>query len=128
MSLRLRRALLAALAATATAACDTGPHGPGTVNGTVIGQADLAGAVLDVVWDGVRGFEGHGSTQVYSAPVPGERDHYRVILIAPEGGELAFGILVDGDYLRGPLVTVVEAAGSDNLPRSAGDLSVSLER
>jgi hypothetical protein len=128
MSRRLRRSLLAALAATALAACETGPHGPGTVNGTVVGQADLAGAVLDVVWGGVRGFEGHGSTQVYSAAVAGEEDHYRVILISPTGGDLTFGILVDGDYLRGPVVTVVEAVGSDNLPRSEGDLRVWLER
>lgn len=128
MSRRLWRSLLAGLAVTASAGCETGPHGPGTVNGTLIGQADLAGAVLDVVWGGVRGFEGHGSTQVYSAAVPGEQDRYRVILISPAGGDLTFGILVDGDYLRGPVVTVVEAVGSDNLPRSEADIRLWLER
>lgn len=125
-----RCSLLAAagLALVALAACDVGPDGPGTVAGTVTGAPDLGAVVLDVVWKGIRGFEGTGSTQVYSAPVPGEPDRYRVILVGPSGGDLTFGINVDGLYLEGPVVTVVEAAGDDDLPRSVGDLRVLLER
>lgn len=123
-----RRLVLAAFTVVALAACETGPHGPHTVNGTVVGTADLAAAVLDVTWPGILGFEGQGSTQVYSAPVTGEADRYRVILVAPAGGNLRFGIQVDGVYLQGPVVTVVEAAGSDDLPRSVADMQVLLER
>ncbi|MDH3422233.1 MAG: hypothetical protein OEN00_04540 [Gemmatimonadota bacterium] len=119
---------LLCVALTGLSACQTGPDGPGTVSGRVTGPADLAAAVLDVVWAGVQGFEGQGSTQVYSAEVAGEPDRYRVILVGPAGGDLTFGIVVDDVYLEGPIVTVVNAAGSDNLPRSAGDLRVLLER
>jgi hypothetical protein len=121
------RRLLLALSVAAVAGCETGPRGPGTVNGTVVGTADLAAAVLDVVWPGIQGFEGHGGTQVYSAPVAGDADRYRVILVAPAGGNLTFGIQVDGVYLQGPVVTVIEAAGSDDLPRSVADMRVVLE-
>jgi len=128
MSAFPRRLLLAALAAVSLQACETGPHGPRTVNGTVVGTADLAAAVLDVTWTGIQGFEGHGSTQVYSAPVAGEKDRYRVILVAPAGGNLTFGIQIDGVYLQGPVITVVDAAGSDNLPRSVANFRVLLEQ
>jgi hypothetical protein len=94
----------------------------------VTGPADLGAVVLDVVWAGVRGFEARGGTQVYSAPVPGEQNHHRVILVGPTGGDLSFGVLVDDVYLEGPVVTVVEAVATDNLPRSVGNIRVLLER
>lgn len=119
---------LAVLALAVIAACDTGPDGPGTVLGTVTGGASLGAAVLDVTWKGVQDFEARGSTQVYSAAVPGEDDRYRVILVGPVAGDLSFGIVVDDVYLEGPVVTVVEAAGADNLPRAVGELQVRLER
>jgi hypothetical protein len=128
--MRSRRALtsVAALALAGLSACDSGPDGPGTVSGTVTGPADLGAVVLDVIWAGVQGFEGHGSTQVYSAAVEGEPKHHRVILVGPTGGSLSFGILVDDVYLEGPVVTVVEAVATDNLPRSVGNIRVLLER
>jgi hypothetical protein len=109
-------------------ACDTGPSGPGTVSGTVRGSAALGAVVLDVTWVGVQGFEGQGQTQVYSAPVAGDPDRYRVVLIDPVGGELHFGIDVDDVYLEGPVVTVVSAADADNQPMGVAGLSVGLER
>jgi hypothetical protein len=126
--MRRVRGTLAALALAVLAACETGPRGPRTLQGRVTGPADLAGAVLDVVWSSITGFEGQGSTQVYSAPVAGEDNRYRVILVAPSGGPLTFGVRVDGVYLHGPVITVVEAVASDNLPRPVGDLRVVLER
>ena len=126
-----RKARLVAVALAAAAllsACDTGPQGPGTVSGTVTGAPDLGAVVLDVVWKGVQGFEGQGSTQAYSAPVPGEPDRYRVVLVGATGGDLSFGISVDDVYLEGPVVTVVEAADAANEPRAVSDLSVRLER
>jgi hypothetical protein len=121
-------AALVALTMTVAAGCDSGPDGPGTVAGTVTGATDLGAVVLDVVWKGIQGFEGQGSTQIYSAPVPGEPNRYRVILVDPTGGDLTFGIRVDDLYLEGPVVTVAEAAGTDDLPRSVGGLRVVLQR
>jgi hypothetical protein len=121
-------AALAALILTGLSACDTGPVGPATIAGTVTGPADLGAVVLDVVWAGVQGFEGQGSTQVYSAQLTAEKDRHRVILVGPAGGDLSFGILVDDLYLEGPLVTVVEAVATDNLSRSVDNIRVLLER
>jgi hypothetical protein len=123
-NLRLATLVLAA----ALAACDTGPDGPGTVAGTVTGAANLGAVVLEVDWAGIQGFEGQGSTQVYSSTVVGVADRYRVILVGPTPGDLTFGIRVDDAYLEGPVVTVVEAAGADNLPLDVSALRVLLER
>ena len=109
-------------------ACDLGPSGPDTVEGTVTGDATLGAAVLDVTWPGVVGFEGRGSTQVYFAPVPGFPDRYRVILVSPTGGDIPFAIAVDDAYLRSPTVMVVEAAGTDNQSKSVNGLRVVFER
>jgi hypothetical protein len=128
MRTRFAMAALTALALVGTYACDTGPDGPGTVSGTVTGGADLGAVVLDVIWAGVQGFEGQGSTQAYSAAVAGEVDRYRVILVGPGGGDLSFGIRVDDLYLGGPVVTLIDATGTNNLPRSVRDLRVLLER
>jgi hypothetical protein len=84
--------------------------------------------VLDVTWPGVTGFEGSGSTQVYSAPVAGDPDRYRVVLVSPTGGDIPFAITVEDAYLQSPVVTVVEAVGSDNRPHPLEGLRVALER
>jgi len=128
MRSRFALAALAAAALTGMSACDSGPDGPGTVSGTVTGAADVGAVVLDVIWAGVQGFEGQGSTQVYAAEVAGEVGRYRVILVGPAGGDLSFGIRVDDVYLEGPVVTLIEATGTNNLPRSVGDLRVLLAR
>jgi hypothetical protein len=119
---------LAGLSVIALAACDLGPSGPGVVAGTVTGDAELGAVVLDVTWPGVVGFEGQGSTQVYFAAVAGSPDRYRVVLVTPTGGDVPFAIVVDDAYLRSPVVTLVEAVGTDNLPLSLGGLRVVLER
>ena len=128
MRLRRHSRILAGLNVLVLAACDLGPSGPGTVAGSVTGDATLGAVVLDVTWPGVVGFEGRGSTQVYSAAVAGPADRYRVVLVSPSGGDLPFAIAVDDAYLESPVVTVVEAVGTDNLPLSVGGLRVVLER
>ncbi len=128
MRARKHSRLLAGLSVLALTACDLGPSGPGTVTGSVTGDAALGAVVLDVTWPGVAGFEGRGSTQVYSAPVTDSPDRYRVVLVSPTGGDLPFAIAVDDAYLQSPVVTVVEAAGIDNLPMSVAGLRVVLER
>ena len=128
MRARTHSRLVACLSGLVLAACDLGPSGPGTVTGSVTGNAALGAVVLDVTWPGVVGFEGRGSTQVYSAPVTGSPDRHRVVLVSPTGGDLPFVIAVDDAYLESPIVTVVEAAGTDNLPLSVAALRVVLER
>ena len=119
---------LAGLSALLLAACDLGPSGPGTVTGSVTGSASVGAVVLDVTWPGVVGIEGRGSTQVYSAAVTGSPERYRVVLVSPSGGDLPFAITVDDAYLESPVVTVVEAVGTDNLPLLVTGLRVVLER
>lgn len=123
----LRRSLAAA-AVVLLGACDLGPSGPGAVRGTVAGNPDLGGVVLEVTWPGVVGFAGQGSTQVYSAPVEGAPDRHRVILVSPTGGDLPFEIQVEDAYLASPTVTVVEAVGTSNNPVSVLGLQVVLVR
>lgn len=125
---RAHARLFAVLSVLVLAACEFGPSGPGTVAGSVTGNAALGAVVLDVTWPGVVGFEGRGSTQVYSAAVTGSPERYRVILLSPSGGDLPFAIRVDDAYLVSPSVTVVEAVGTDDLPLSVTGLRVVLER
>ena len=120
--------MAAAVTGLALAACDLGPSGPGTIDGTVTGHGGLGAAVLDVTWPGVVGFAGRGSTQVYSGAVAGFPNRHRVVLVSPSGGDLPFAITVDDAYLQSPVVTVVEAAGTDNMPLSVGGLRVVLAR
>ena len=117
------------LAVLALAACDLGgPSGPAQVIGSVTGNAELGAAVVDLTWEGVTGFEGRGSTQVYSAPVSGSADRHRFVLVDAAGGDLRFTIALADDRLHAPTVTVVSAVGTDNLPRPVADLRVVLER
>ncbi len=128
MSLRLPSRIFAGLCVAVLTGCDLGPSGPGIVNGSVTGDATLGAVVLDVTWPGVVGFEGQGSTQVYFAAVAGSPDRYRVVLVSPTGGDVPFAIVVDDAYLQSPVVTLVEAVGTDNLSRQLGGLRVVLER
>jgi hypothetical protein len=122
------RGSVAVLGVALLAACDLGPSGPTTIDGSVSGDTTLGAAVLDVTWPGVTGFEGRGSTRVYFAPVAGFPDRFRVILVSPTGGDLPFAITVEDAYLRSPDVSVVEAAGTDNRPLSVNGLRIMLER
>ena len=123
------RALAAAVLAAGLGACDLGgPGGPAEVLGTVTGDPGLGAAVVDLSWDGVTSFEGRGSTQAYSAPVSGSPNRHRVVLVDAAGGELRFTIGLEDERLNAPVVQVVSAVGTDNLPLSVSDLRVVLER
>lgn len=128
---RLRRAARAALLApVALAACDLGegPRGPASVFGMITGSETLGAAIVDLSWDGVLAFEGRGDTRVYSAALLGEGERHRLVLVGPVGGDLRFTIQLEDDLLYAPVVTVVSAVGSDNLPLSVDGLRVVLER
>jgi hypothetical protein len=51
-----------------------------------------------------------------------------VILVDAAGGDLRFTIVLDDARLDGPVVTVVSAVGTDDLPLDVGALRVVLER
>ena len=127
MSMRRTLAALAAAAAVGTAACDSGPSGPGTLVASVRG-ASLGGVVLEVTGAGIVGFEGLSSTQVYAAPVPRSESRHRVMLVHPDGGELRFEIQVQDVDMDDPVMVVVSAAGSDNETQLTSGIEVRLER
>ena len=129
MKLTSRRArALAVVAALGLAGCDLGPEGPSAVDGLVRGHPALGAAVLDVTWPGVVAFEGRGSTQVYAAPVAGEPNRWRVVLVSPSISELPFTVQVESAFADVPVVTVVEAANIGDDAVDPGELSVVLER
>ena len=119
--------MVASLSLLAVAACDSGPSGPGSLVGRVTGDM-LGGVVLEVVGSGIRSFEGRGDTQVYSAQVGDKVNTHRVLLVTPVGGEIQFEILVDDVGMEGPAMTVVSAAGTDNLTQIAASIDVRVER
>ena len=110
------------------AACDLGPDGWSTIEGTISGHPALGAAVLDVTMRGVISFEGRGSTQVYFSPLAGTPNRWRVVLISPDISELPFAIQVESPLLEVPAVTVVEAANIGDLPVDPSELEVALER
>lgn len=127
MMVRRTLSLMTALMLLMVAACDSGPSGPGSLIGRVTGDM-LGGVVLEVVGPGIRSFEGRGDTQAYSAPVADKVNTHRVLLITRLGGEIQFEILVDDVGMEGPVMTVVSAAGTDNLTQMAASIDVRVER
>jgi hypothetical protein len=109
----LSRALVAAL--ILVSACDSGPKGPGTLNGEIqaAGTA-LGGAVLQVVGVGVDDFSGVGGSRVYWAPMTAE-DSYRVIVIQDPPGDLRFQVSVQNVGDRAPTGVVVSLVSGQNL-------------
>jgi hypothetical protein len=89
---------------------------------------DVGGAVLEISGSGIRGFTGRGSTQVYSAAVPGRAGVFRVVLVDPEGGDMGFDIEVDDRGMDGPVAAVVSVAGTDNGLLPTSSLVVRFER
>jgi len=125
----LARLALASAAAAALAGCDLGgPSGPAQIVGTVTGDPFLGAAIVELSWEGVRAFEGREDTQVYAGAVPGSTDRHRMVLVGPSGGELRFRIDLEDDRLYGPVVTLVSAVGTNNLPLPTSGLRVVLER
>lgn len=125
----LRRAIhgMAVAGLLAFAACDSGPKGPGALTGRVTGE-DLGGVLLRVEGSGIQSFSGLGSAQVYSAVVESKVDTHRVLIVSPDGGDLQFEIMVDDRAMEGPVVTVLQAALTNNRAVSAAVATVAIER
>lgn len=125
----VRRAIrgMAVVGLLAFTACDSGPSGPGALTGRVTGE-DLGGVLLRVEGSGIQSFSGLGSAQVYSAVVESKVDTHRVLIVSPDGGDLQFEIMVDDRAMEGPVVTVLQAALTNNRAVSAAVATVAIER
>jgi hypothetical protein len=109
MTERFRAAALSLLLVWAAASCDSSPSGPGSLPVTVEAPGAPLGAVtLEVVGAGVRGFA--------------RQNRHRVVLVDPVGGVLRLAIRVEDVRAEPPRVTVVSAAGTDNLARAVTDV------
>ena len=122
------RLVLTVAAALFLAGCDSAPDGPGTVDAIVESPQPLGAVVLEFTGGGVEGFDGQGTTLVYSALVAPTEARYRVILVSPDGSPLRFGIRVANVRDAQPMVTAVTAASPSNQFVTPGGLQVRLER
>ncbi len=78
---------------------------------------------------GVLGFEGMGSTEAYGGAVSAREGRHRLVVVDPTGdGELRFGIQVQDVSAPWPTLTVVSAAGTDDLERMSAGIEVSVAR
>lgn len=119
--------VLLVVALLATAGCDSGPSGPGTLIATVDAEG-LGGALLEVSGRGITGFDGLDDTRVYDAELANARNTYRVLLIDPTGGPIRFEIHVEDVGMDDPVISVVSAAGVDNGTRQAAGITTRIER
>lgn len=97
----------------ALSACwDVGPvSGPGTVDAVIVSPHGAEGAALVVLTGGWLGeVVGLGDTEAYRSDASGST---RVVLVNPEGGDLAFRIGV-ADTTRLPTALIEQVAGPDD--------------
>ncbi len=120
--------IVALVASALAAACDSGPKGPGTLNATVTGPQALGAVVLELAGGTVQGVVAQGSTQAYAASLGGTEPRYRVVLIAPTGADLRFGVQVGDRGAAAPTVTVVSAANTSNATIPPAGVQVRIER
>jgi hypothetical protein len=96
---------------------------------TVAAPEALGAVSLEVVGPGVLGFEGMGSTEAYGGAVSAREGRHRLVVVDPTGdGELRFGIQVQDVSAPWPTLTVVSAAGTDDLERMSAGIEVSVAR
>lgn len=110
-----------------TAACDSGPSGPGSLEVFVTGEG-IGGALLQVDGAGVRGFEALGDTRIYSSPDARLPTRHRVVVITPGSGEMRFSMTVDDVDMETPQVTVLQATRADNRPVTPSAVTVRTTR
>jgi hypothetical protein len=96
------------------ASCDSGPKGPGFLSATIEGPVPLGAAIVEVQGDGVIGFEGAGTTHVFTTPA--EPGVHRVVLIGETPGDLRFKVQVQELRDSPPSATIIQASGADDIP------------
>jgi hypothetical protein len=109
----VRSAALALL--VSSAACDSGPKGPGVLTGTIEGPIPLGAAIVEVQGEGVLGFEPAGTTHVFDTPSD-EPGVHRIVLIGETPGDLPFKVRVQEMRDRPPTATIIQASGADDIP------------
>lgn len=131
----LGRIALVVVVALGAGACDDDPSGPGIFTGWVVSSAgEPAGAaVIEITGEGIEGFEAAGSSRVFSRTVrpPTEESGeglYRVVVVAPAGSALRFGVRVEDVAMGIPTATLVSVADTANVPvGSLGDYRIHFE-
>lgn len=121
--LSLARIALVVAVALGAGACDDDPSGPGVFTGRVASSADepAGAAVIEITGEGIEGFEALGSSRIFSRTVqaPTEEEGeglYRVVVVAPAGSALRFGVRVEDVAVGVPTVTLVSVADTANEP------------
>lgn len=137
MSGRTRRLVRTAVGlgmVLAAAACSDDPSGPGTFTARIDGPADApaGAAVVELAGDGIAGFEGIGSARVFARTVraPTEEEPeglYRVVVVAPAGEVLRFGVEMEDVALGYPAATLLEVVDTADAPiQAVGDYRIRL--
>lgn len=109
------RALALILISGVAAACgDSGPSGPGLVDVRVVPppSADAGAVVVELVGEGIEGFEAAGGARVFGAPRPGVENVHRAVVIVDQG-ELVFRVRLT-DIARLPQGVVIQAVDRQN--------------
>jgi len=115
----MRRRAFVVFAFLSLGACDSGPSGPGELNGILETPGPvLGGAVLEVVGKGITGFSGSGTTHAFFAPT-GVDNTYRVALLSETPGTIQFQVSVQDLGAKKPAVSVVSVVSGGNLPLPA---------
>lgn len=122
---RLLSVAAALLLAASTAGCDLfGPSGPGTLEATVRADEPLGALVLELEGGGVEGFEARGSVVLHGRTVSRAPDRHRVVIVAPPGDGIRFGIRVADVGAEPPSVLVVSAVDPANRPSNARGIEI----
>lgn len=115
----MKRFVMVVAAALVLGACDSGPSGPGELNGTVETPGPVLGAaVLEVEGKGITGFSGSGATHAFFALTDVENT-YRVVLISEAPGTLQFRVSVQNVGAKKPAASVVNVVSGGDLPLPA---------
>lgn len=126
MTARARLMALLLALPLAAAGCDLfGPSGPGTLEATVSADEPLGALVLELEGVGIVGFVGRGDTRAYGRPV--SQGRHRVVLVAPEGAAIRFGIEVEDLGADPPAVQVVSAVDPGNRASNALGIQIRVD-
>lgn len=127
-SSRARPVAAVLLLAAALSGCDLfGPSGPGTLEATVRADEPLGGLVLELVGEGITGFTPRGDTRAVGRTLSVAEGRHRVVVVAPEGSPIRFGIEVEDLGADPPSVRVVSAVDPSNRASNARGVRIQVE-
>ncbi|HKK93839.1 MAG TPA: hypothetical protein VJ925_10410 [Longimicrobiales bacterium] len=126
---RSTRWVVAVLLLIFTAACESGPAGPGTLAVEVTAPIQLGAVQVRVVGTGITAVHGLGGSEVASRLVTttdGE-DSYRIVAFAPDGGPIRIGVDVESTDATLEAVAL-DAAGLDGVRVGVAGVEVQVTR